>query len=87
MPEGYGDGSGLGADWVPEETAGIDPYALQQPAYADSSSTSGDYGAWDPYDGGSSSSFEPYAPPEEAAPLEEEAAVAEGEDPSTVGSF
>ncbi|MDP8900101.1 MAG: hypothetical protein M3N33_02935, partial [Actinomycetota bacterium] len=82
MPEEeYGGGSEPDANWVPEETA-VDPYALQQPAYADPS-TSGDE-AWDPYAGGSS--FEPYVPPEEA-PLEEEAPVAEGEDPNTLGSF
>ena len=80
LPEGYGGGSGLDANWVPEET-GIDPYALQEPAYEDPS-TSGD-GAWDPYGG---SSFEPYVPPEEA-PLEEAPAVPEGEDPDAPGSF
>jgi hypothetical protein len=84
MPAGYGEGSDLGGNWVPEE-AGIDPYALQQPAYPDSSSssTSGDE-AWDPYDGSS----DPYgsAPPEEALPVEE-APVAEGEDSSASGSF
>jgi hypothetical protein len=85
MPGEYGGGgSAPDGGWAPEEAGSIDPYALQQPAYADPS-TSGDYGAWDPYGGGSSS--EPYVPPE-AAPLEEVApAVAEGEDPSALGSF
>ena len=56
MPEEeYGDGSAPpDGNWVPEET-GIDPYALQQPAYADPS-TSGD-GTGDSY---GRSSFEPY---------------------------
>ena len=82
MPGEYGGGgSALGGGWAPEEAA-IDPYALQQPAYADPS-TSGD-GAWDPYAAGSS--FESYTPPEEAS-LEEVAPVAEGEDPSALGSF
>ncbi len=83
MPEEYIGGSEPDGDWVPDGTA-IDPYALQQPAYPDSSSssTSGDE-AWDPH-GGSS---DPYgsAPPEE--PLPEEPTVPEGEDPSTSGSF
>jgi hypothetical protein len=88
LQAGYPDSSTSG-DWggvgVPDESGGIDPYALQQPAYPDSpssSSTSGD-GTGDPYGG---SSFEPYVPPEEA-PLEEEAPVAEGEDPDALASF
>jgi hypothetical protein len=51
MPEEYGDGSGLDANWVPEEAA-----------------------------------IDPYVPPVEA-PLDEEAPVAEGEDPDALGSF
>ena len=41
MPEGYGDGSASDGGWVPEET-GIDPYALQQPVYADPSAPDDD---------------------------------------------
>ena len=83
MPEEYDDASALGGNWVLDVTA-IDPYALQQPGYAESSSSASvDDGAWDPY-GGSS---DPYggAPPEEAAP-EEAPAVPEGEDPNALGS-
>jgi hypothetical protein len=83
MTDEYGDGSGPGGNWVPEETA-IDPYAPQQPAYPDpsSSSTSGD--PWDPYAGNS----DPYyaTAPEEVL-SEKPSAVPEGEDPDGLGSF
>ncbi len=80
MPEEYGDGSGVDGNWVPDET-GIDPYALQQPAYADPD-TSGDDGTGDPYAGSS----DPYgSAPEEAPP--DEAPISEVEDPDALGSF
>jgi hypothetical protein len=83
IPDEYGAGSDMGANWVSDEAA-IDPYALQQPAYPGSSSSSTSGGPWDPYAGNS----DPYyaTAPEEA--LSEEPSVdPEGEDPDGLGSF